>query len=202
MNVSVNVRGIPEAKRYLAGNERKIAVATTRAIRDTLKYTRTRIKREAAKALKVPQKVLTSRLFISKIKNGESKGKLWAGTWNISPLVLGPVASGRKSRVIQVGRYRYPGAFYERVYGSRPDIWIRLSSKHFDKALYPGGRKKAGTNTLDPELRGRFPVAKAAISIEEAMGKTFDRNEDEIRQEFYKKLRKEINYAINIEGRK
>jgi len=201
MRIEVNLKGIPGVRRNLLVGGQQVAIARTRAIRDTLKSVRAKIKKDAAAALKVPQKVLTPRMFISKIKNGEAKGKLWAGTWYISPYAVGKPNQG-KTGVTGIRGRRYRGAFLQTIYGSKENIWIRQGSKHFDAALYPGHRGKPRANTLPSELRGRFPVVKAAIPIEEAMGKTFDRNEEEIRQDFYKKLRHEINYALNIEGKK
>lgn len=201
MRIEANIKGIPGVRKYLLVSGQQVAVARTRAIRETLKSVRTKIKKEAAKVLKVPQKALTPRMFISKLKNGEAKGKLWAGTWYISPYAIGKPSQG-KTGVTGVRGRRYRGAFLKKIYGGQENIWIRRSSKRFDANLYPGRRGKAGSNSLPAGLRGRFPVVKAAIPIEEAMGKTFDRNENEIRQDFYRKLRREINYALHIEGKK
>lgn len=193
MRIDANIKGIPEVRKYLLVSGQQVAVARTRAIRETLKSVRTKIKKEAAKVLKVPQKALTPRMFISKIKNGDAKGKLWAGTWWISPYVIGKPRQS-KTGVTGVRGRRYRGAFLKKIYGEQENIWIRQGSKHFDIRLYPAGKRKPVSNK-------RFPVVKAAIPIEEAMGKTFDRNENEIRQDFYKKLRREINYALKIEGK-
>jgi hypothetical protein len=51
---------------------------------------------------------------------------------------------------------------------------------------------------LPAELRGRFPVVKASIPIEPTMQSVFDRDEEEIQNEFYKKLTHELNYELRV----
>ena len=59
-----------------------------------------------------------------------------------------------------------------------------------------------GGQPVPASLRHRFPLAKAAIEVEPTMAVVFQRDESEIRAEFNKRLRREINFALNIEGRK
>lgn len=201
MNVSVNIRGIDGVINGLGVFGREATVARARAIRSTLKWVRTRVRRDAAKQLKVPQKVLNKRLVTSKVKNTDASGKLWAGTWDISPFALGSPASNIRTRVIQVGNRRYKGAFVKPIFTSEPNIWMRKRSKNYDANLYPPSRTGGG-NSIPAELRHKFPVVKAAIRVDDTMAAVFQRDADEIREQFSKNLRKEINYALNIEGRR
>ncbi len=210
MNIKVDIRGVQETSAYLAGTKRQIDLATTRAIRSTLKWCRVRIKKDGAAALKVKQKALTRRIRTSNIKNGDQSGTLWAGTWNLSPYVVGTPrqigaksVGGKKARSllggVGLGRDRfYRGAFLGKIYGGRENIWIRLSSGHFNPLLFPGGMKYGSSKFQG----GRFPVVKASIATDEVMALVFDRDADEIREQFHKRLRKEVNYAVNFEGPK
>jgi hypothetical protein len=80
MNVDVKITGVPAVQQALGSTARRVAIAQSRAIRGTLSWVKTRIRREGAKALNVPQKALTPRLITSRVKNGDTSGKLWAGT--------------------------------------------------------------------------------------------------------------------------
>jgi hypothetical protein len=190
-------------RQFLGSTARRITIAQSRAIRGTLAVVKTRIKRAGAKALSVPQKSLTPRLITSRIKNGDTSGKLWAGTWMLSPYAVGKPAQG-KSGVTGVRGRRYRGAFIGRVYPQQLDkdqVWIRIKSRHFDPKLYPGQARRS-SGSVPAELRHRFPLAKAAIEVEPTMSVVFQRDESEIRAEFNKRLRREINFALNLEGRK
>jgi len=202
--IGIQIKGLKETTKFLNGTPRQMAVASTRAIRSTLAWTKTRIKRDGAKALKAPQKAITSRILTQKIRNGATSGKLWAGTWNISPFAVGVpqqiggrTSKGKAARSrlggVGVGRSRfYRGAFLGNVYGGKPSIWIRKSSRHYTPSMYGG---KPGRT-----VSGRFPVTKATIRIDDLMTQVFDRDEGPIRAEFHKRLQKEINYAVNVEG--
>jgi hypothetical protein len=197
MDITVRIDGLKEFQAEMAAWPRETHIATSRAIRKTLKWVNTRIKRDAAKDLKVPQKALTGRLKISTVRNGETSGKLWAGTWNISPFNIGNPVQGL-SGVTGIRGRRYRGAFLAKIYTVRQNIWIRLHSKHYDPLLYPARSLRRIKKELPAELRGRFPVVKVSIPIEPTMQSVFDRDEEEIQNEFYKKLTHELNYELRV----
>jgi hypothetical protein len=122
----------------------------------------------------------------------------------LSPFALGNVSSSRKTRVLQVAGRRYPGAFFGNVYPQvleKNNIWIRKASKHFDAKLYPGKSRKS-RGSIPEKYKHRFPVVRAAIEVFPTMEVVFQRDENDIRDTFDKRLRREINFALNIEGRK
>lgn len=202
MILKATISGFQSAQRELEKSTRRVTIAGSRAIRGTLSWVRTRIRREAAKSLNVPQRALQSRLVTSRVKNGDIEGKLWAGTWMLSPFSVGKPRQGKRGVVGVRGR-SYLGAFIARVYPQelgRDNIWIRTNSKHFNPALFPGVAKKSRT-TVPDHLRHRFPVAKAAIEIKPTMEQVFKRDESEILAELDKRLRREINFALNVEKR-
>lgn len=210
MNVSVDIKGIKATTDYLKGTDRQIALATTRAIRSTLKWCKTRIKKDISSALKIQQNKIDHRLRTSNIKNGDTRCVLWAGTWNLSPYVKGKPRQigaksigGKKARSrfggVALGPSRfYRGAFLGRIFGSKENIWIRVSSRYFHPDLYPSKKYRPGDRGL-AEFHGRLPVVKASIVTGEIMERVFDRDADAIRAEFDKRLRKEVNFAVNIE---
>lgn len=202
MNVAIDIRGIDGVTRNLGLYGKAVTTARARAIRDTLRTVRASVRRDAAAALKVPQRVLQSRLVTSKVSNTDDSGKLWAGTWDISPFAIGAPRSSIRSRVIQVGSRKYVGAFMKPIFSSEPNIWIRKNSKNYRADLYPPARNGSGGSSLPAELRHKFPVVKASIRIDETMARVFERDEERIREVFAKNLRRQINYALNIEGRR
>jgi hypothetical protein len=214
MEIKIDIKGIKETTDYLKGTDRQISLATTRAIRKTLVWVKSQVKKDIAAKLKVTQKSITSRIRTSVIKNGETSGALWGGMWSLSPYALGTprqiggnpagIGSRRKRSTlggVSLGSSRfYRGAFIKNIYGDGPNIWIRKNSKHFNPELFPGrhwGQYDGGY--VLKKLRGRFPVVKAQIVLEDTMREVFDRADSDIRAEFDKKLRGEINYAVNIE---
>jgi hypothetical protein len=156
------------------------------------------VKRDAAKDLKVPQKAITSRLYTSKITNRDAEGKLWAGTWDISPFKIKAPRQTKRGVGSIAGR-KYTGAWIGAVYGKPESIWIRKRSKYYTPDLYPQKRKK-GTGSVPDELKHRFPVVKAAIPIEDIMEKVFDRDDKDIRKRFEDRLQAQINFALRLEA--
>lgn len=200
MIVNVDVKGINVVAKRLGATRKNVTVARARAIRATLKHVRMLVRRDAAKALKVPQKVLNKRLVTTKIKNTDAAGKLWAGTWDISPFALGAPSSDLKTKAIKVGSRTYRGAFMKPIFTSEPNIWIRLRSKYYKPDLYPASRKHSGAGSLPASLRHKFPVVKAAIRVDDTMATVFAREEKDIKDFFDRQLQSQINYAVNIEG--
>lgn len=199
MKIDVKVTGILQVRKFLGNTDRQVIIAQSRAIRGTLSAIRTLIRRDAAKSLGVAQKHLQKRLLTSTVKNGDTSGYLWAGTWQLSPYAIGK-PSQRPKGVIGVPRRSYVGAFTKSIFGPMENIWIRKASKHYRPELYPGGGRRS-SGSVPQQLRGRFPIIRAMVEVEPTMEQVFDRDAAVIRAEFDKRLRKEINFALNIEGR-
>ncbi len=144
-----------------------IAAAQRRAISKTLRWLRTHISRDVGRQERIAIAAVRQRLKAFPVSSN-GQGRLWFG---INPIEASRAGRPRQIRSgVSVAGRRYQGAFFKRVYGSNPDIWIRTASKHFDANDYPdsevsgrGGRRSGWISEND----SRFPLAKAKISLEE-----------------------------------
>lgn len=144
-----------------------LAAAQRRAINKTLRWLRTQIARAVSRQERIAVTAVRQRLRAYPAgSNGQ--GKLWFG---INPIEASRAGRPRQTRAgVSVAGRRYQGAFFKKVYGGQPDIWIRTASKHFDASNYPesevsggGGRRSGWISEND----SRFPLAKAKISLDD-----------------------------------
>ncbi len=185
----------------LVAMPRRIKFARARALRKTGIFVRKQIRREAAKALNMPQKAISDRFFLSRIRPDDDTARLYIGTWNVDPRSLGTPA--QTALEVQVGRRFYRGAFLAAIYSGQEKVWIRRKSKYYSAALYPV-RKRISPRTggMPAELRNRFPVIRAAVPIDAVLAKVVRRDEGEISSRFRKVLLQEINYEVNVRMKK
>lgn len=177
---------------FAAQAPKAMAAAQRRAINKTLGWLRTHIARAVGQEERIAVRAVRERLRVRRVKGADGKGELWFG---LNPLPASLTGKPRQTaQGVSVGRRRYPGAFFKRVYGDQPDIWIRTASKHFDAADYPD--MGAGRGNLDASLSGRFPVAKAKVSLEGAR-RHFDRWVAQAEARLLELLRQEVNYEIH-----
>lgn len=144
-----------------------LAAAQRRAINKTLRWLRTQIARAVSRQERIAVTAVRQRLrAYPASSNGQ--GKLWFG---INPIEASRAGRPRQTRAgVSVAGRRYQGAFFKKVYGGQPDIWIRTASKRFDASNYPesevsggGGRRSGWISEND----SRFPLAKAKISLDD-----------------------------------
>ncbi|AUZ46889.1 hypothetical protein [Pseudomonas orientalis] len=145
------------------------AAAHRRAINKTLGWLRTHIARAVSRQERIAVAAVRQRLRSYPVSGGASSGKLWFG--------LNAIESSRIGRARQTGSgvsvagRRYQGAFLKKVYGNKPDIWIRTASKHFNADDYPDSTVSPGRGASSgwvAENGNRFPLAKAKVSLEQA----------------------------------
>lgn len=144
-----------------------VAAAQRRAVNKVLRWLRTHIARDVGRQERIAIAAVRQRLKAFPVSSN-GQGRLWFG---INPIEASRAGRPRQSRTgVSVAGRRYQGAFFKRVYGNNPDIWIRTASKHFDAKDYPysevsgrGGRRSGWVAEND----SRFPLAKAKISLEE-----------------------------------
>lgn len=144
-----------------------VAAAQRRAVNKVLRWLRTHIARDVGRQERIAIAAVRQRLKAFPVSSN-GLGRLWFG---INPIEASRAGRPRQSRSgVSVAGRRYQGAFFKRVYGGNPDIWIRTASKHFDAKDYPdseasgrGGRRTGWVAEND----SRFPLAKAKISLEE-----------------------------------
>lgn len=185
-----------------AATDQQVDAARASALRKMKNRFETAIKREASKQLRIPQRALADRLFSNDIGPGDEELKIWFGTWPVSPFSLGGVSvygMPGKSGGVRAGKRTYPGAFLGTLYSGTTKVWIRLHSKHYSPELYPT-KYRPGDRGLG-ELKGRFPVVRAAVPIDAVIQSILEREGDSIAAEFGKVFVQELNYYVNVKGR-
>lgn len=174
--------------------------AQRRAINKTLRWLTTHIARAVSKEQRLAQRAVRQRLRSYPIKGTATSGKLWFG---LNPIEASRIGPPRNTGIgVSVAGRRYAGAFYKRVLGNSPDIWIRTASKHFRAEDYPdagltsplhaGGQRRG---SMDAEMYGRFPVAKAKVRLESVRAQ-FDIWTRRAHQRLLELLRQELNYEL------
>ena len=159
-----DVKGFEDFARLVP---KAVAAAQRRAITKTLRWLRSQIAREVGRQERIAIAAVRQRLkAFAPGSNGQ--GKLWFG---IKPIEASRAGRPRQIRSgVSVAGRRYQGAFFKRVYGGSPDIWIRTASKHFDASHYPDSEvsgRGGGSSGWISENDSRFPLAKAKISLED-----------------------------------
>lgn len=165
--------------------------AERRAINKVLNWLKTHTARTISGEERIALKAVRQRMQVYPIKGNGTKGKLWLGLNPIEASRIGRVNAG-KTGVSVAGR-RYTGAFYQQVYGSNRDVWIRKASKSYDPALYFPQKSRGGW--IEDSLKHRFPVVKAKVEIESAR-RHFDRWLKDAEARLLVVLQQEVNYEI------
>ena len=172
------------------------AAAHRRAINKTLGWLRTHIARAVSRQERIAVAAVRQRLRSYPVSGGASSGKLWFG--------LNAIESSRIGRARQTGSgvsvagRRYQGAFLKKVYGNKPDIWIRTASKHFNADDYPDSTVSPGRGASSgwvAENGNRFPLAKAKVSLEQARPH-FESWVQKADERLLEILRQELNFEI------
>lgn len=187
-------------KRMAELTPKAAAAAQRRAINKTLGWLRTHIARAVSQQERIAQRAVRQRLRSYAPKGGQSSGKLWFGINPIESSRIGPVKGDYPgSPAIKVAGRTYRGAFYKRVYGNSPDIWIRTASKHFNAQDYPAAEltsdPKNRRGSMDPEMYHRFPLAKAKVLLDDVKP-LFDSWVRRVDQRLLELLRQELNFEL------
>ena len=144
-----------------------VAAAQRRAINKVLRWLRTHIARDVGRQERIAIAAVRQRLKAFPVSSN-GQGRLWFG---INPIEASRAGRPRQTRSgVSVAGRRYEGAFFKRVYGGSPDIWIRTASKHFDASDYPDSEVSGGRGRRSgwiSENDSRFPLAKAKISLDD-----------------------------------
>ncbi len=172
-----------------------LAAAQRRAINKTLRWLRTQIARAVSRQEHIAVSAVRQRLRAYPA-NSNGQGKLWFG---INPIEASRAGRPRQTRAgVSVAGRRYQGAFFKKVYGGQPDIWIRTASQHFDASNYPesdvsggGGRRSGWISEND----SRFPLAKAKISLDDVRPH-FEAWTNRAHQRLLVVLEQELNFEL------
>lgn len=97
-----------------------------------------------------------------------------------------------------MGQRSFPGAFLGKIYSGTEKVWIRLGSRHYSPDLYPT-KYRPGDRGVS-ELRGRFPVVRAAVPIDGIMQDLVDTLGDDYAKEFETIFVRELNYETQVKG--
>lgn len=196
---------ITRATAEIEATPEQLTKAANRAIKKTIRWLRSRVAREVAQALGIPQKAFKQRLTNHVIGTGMDQVHiLWLG---VAPLAAEMLGRPRQTRAgITVGKRKYPGAFYRDVYGDGPAAWIRkrrAAALGLDLPSWSGRRKGSSSDWLSSDGNGgRFPVMRVAVDIESVAGEIFRRYQRRASDRFGVVLEQELNYAVNHEGTK
>lgn len=167
ISLQANPQDVKGFKDFAKLVPKAVAAAQRRAVNKVLRWLRRHIARDVGRQERIAIAAVRQRLKAFPVSSN-GQGRLWFG---INPIEASRAGRPRQSRTgVSVAGRRYKGAFFKRVYGGNPDIWIRTASKHFDAKDYPdsevsgrGGRRSGWVAEND----SRFPLAKAKISLEE-----------------------------------
>lgn len=172
------------------------AAAQRRAINKTLGWLRTHIARAVGKQEGIAMRAVRQRLRSYPVKGSANRGKLWFG---INPIEASRTGRARQTQAgVSVGRRRYKGAFYKKVYGGNPDIWIRTASKHFSANDYPNSDVSSAIGVSSgwvAENDSRFPLAKAKVELENVRS-LFDTWVRRMDERLLEVLKQELNFEL------
>lgn len=172
VDIQINfARELQQASAALQSTPKQLHLAGQRAIKKTMRWVQTRLARELAQALNVSQKSLKTRFSLRNVGRGsDSVTILWLG---IAPLAAERAGKARQTRKgVTVGKRKYEGAFYRRVYGDEARVWKRVGAE-------------------------RLPVKAEVIQVSDHAEEIFKRFEQRIPAEFQRIIKQELNYVVN-----
>lgn len=205
LDVLVDRSVIREAALLFGATAGQVERARASALRKMRRRIETAVKQRAAKQLRMPQKAIDGRFYSEQVKQGDRALKVWIGTYAVSPFKLGSVSSygvPGKTGGVRAGRRTYRGAFLAKIYSGTRKVWIRLHSSHYSPELYPTKYRRGDRGLGDLGLRGRFPVVRAAVPIDEVLMQVVNEYGPDIVTDFERLFQQELNYQTNVRGRK
>ncbi|HBO2969484.1 TPA: hypothetical protein NH770_005142 [Pseudomonas aeruginosa] len=172
--------------------------AQRRAINKTLGWLRTHIARAVGQKERIAVRAVRQRLIAYPVRGSGTQGKLWFG---INPIEASRIGRPRQGKAgVTVAGRTYRGAFYARVYGGEPDIWIRTASPHFDPSDYPASDVRSMAygrrGSMDADMYGRFPLAKAKVLLDD-MRPLFDAWAKRADQKLLEFAQRELAYELH-----
>ncbi|WPO31297.1 phage tail protein [Pseudomonas sp. BO3-4] len=198
ITLQANPRQLKGFEQFAALVPKAISAARRRAVNKTLRWLRTHIARSVGQQERIAIAAVRQRLLAYPM-DSNGQGKLWFG---ISPIEASRAGRARQTRSgVSVAGRRYQGAFYRKVCGNGPDIWIRAGSKHFTAEDYPDStvttRKKGRSGWIAESTSiGRFPLAKAKISLEEVRPH-FESWTQKAHQRLLEVMEQELNFELH-----
>jgi hypothetical protein len=205
IEVQADQKSLDSIISMMGSTQKQVDMARASALRKMRRRIETEVKRQAAKELRMPQKALGGRLYSEPVKTSDESTRVWFGTQPVSPFALGTVgvygAPGRAFSGVMVGTRKYVGAFLATIYTSRSKVWIRLRSQFFSPELYPTKKRPGDRGLGDDGLRGRFPVVRAAVPVDEVIEKVVNNSASLFADDFVRIFTQELNYFTNVHGK-
>ncbi|HAS3046039.1 TPA: hypothetical protein I6Y62_004319 [Vibrio parahaemolyticus] len=201
VSVELNfAQAIRTATAIIEATPEQLNKATTRAIKKTLRWAGSVVARELGQSLGVAQKGLKPRIVVTTVGSGADQVHiLWVG---VLPLAAEKAGKPRQTRRgVSVRGRRFDSAFVADIYNGEPNVWVRAAKNREHNHTTLSRRRKAATSSPDPKLRGRFPVQRVGIAVEDPAIEIFNRLQRRVEERFKTVLNQELNYAVNHEKR-
>lgn len=185
-------------------SDNDIAKILRQSISDILRKYRTWVRRNLARRLDVPQRIITPRVRVSNvsvrdIRAGILRAELWVGTYRI-PIIKtlrggSRLTRGRGSLTVsrtKSGRGGYSlsrGAFLAQMPGGKAGVFVRS----------PKARTATGRDARGRVRRGRLPIQELKLDVaaaaEQLLRELIERREfiDEVGERFERKLEQYAN---------
>jgi hypothetical protein len=185
---------ISEITRGFALTEKTMQVALKRSVRKLMRWIRRQVLQYASRMSGIAQNKfsLYNRVHL---KLSGTEGWMWVGFGALPLHEAGRVSWRPGSVGARVAGQQYAGAFYRRVYGDTPKVWIRnarnLREGH---ALYRSNRTMRGGTAPG---HGRFPVRLLGLEMEEIPREMQRRLERKAHLRFKTLLRHELEFALS-----
>lgn len=172
------------ARAILGAIPAKVAKAERRAMRALSKWVERQVLRAAAQELGVTQKALKAAARI-KSKSTDQIVKVWIGTNPVKAHFLGTVRWTRRMIGARAGKRQFPGS-WSWGEGSKTGKTIMRRTGQF---VQTGARR-------------RERIAAVTVPVHDAMARRLDNMAPEIAERFDTLYRQQLNYALNVEGRR
>ena len=185
------------ARAILGAIPAKVAKAERRAMRALSKWVERQVLRAASQELGVTQKALKAAARI-KSKATDQIVKVWIGTNPVKAHFLGTV---RWTPLLGPGSR--PGRKPSRMAGAR------AGKRQFPGSWSWGEGSKTGKTIMrrtgqfvQTGARRRERIAAVTVPVHDAMARRLDNMAPEIAERFDTLYRQQLNYALNVEGRR
>ena len=185
-----------QVKKQLKLLDRVVDVALTRAILKTSRW----LAYHSAKELKVALNLKNMKRIRDRIKifanNNQGQTSIWFG---LSPIEVEAAGKPRQNKNgVSVGGRQYDGAFFATVYGNTPFVYIRASRNQREKhTTYRRHNKHINPNSIrDDELKGRFPLQRIGLEIEEPATYILESFERRTNERFLVIFDQELNFEL------
>ncbi len=182
------------------GERRRVERALKRALRKLSRWAWREMTRRYARETGVTQKALRGYRRVS-LRVGDMRTDVWAGLDPLPAHVFGRVSWRRNAPGARVRGRVLEGAFYRPVYGTQPKVWIRTARNLRSRLPLYNPPRNWRPMEGGPD-RGRFPVALVALPVEAAARPLARGMDRAARERFARLARQELQYALEVEGRR